>query len=261
MDEIVQTTQAPSVATVEPAVPIITSVVPPIPQEDIPISMRDEARKYSIDITNKNRNDIRKAIKDVKQEKESKAMAEEIESKLHIFEISSKKERFAFKWPSVKQNRIADWKQSETFNEAVTAGLPLEDEMLRILRNKKLWTEEDDKKLDELRTKYIMVNARYNVENDPAEELKKERKDARQTLLDFQSKRQKYIGHTAEAKAEEIRTAYLVSQITVYAESSKPVWTSYEEFDNEVNRAYLYEIIFEYITWGSGVSKDFFSEE
>lgn len=148
-----------------------------------------------------------------------------------------KETQLMFKQPDnmvkLKANSIYD----SSYKRAVEDGILPIKELEKLIRERGLFTEEDEKKLDGLKdklhaqrvllSKTTRVKARMDRIKDIIEDLERE-------IRKLEYKRLSKLVMSAETKAEEERSAYLCWASVFDSCGESRYWKSYEDFLNEV---------------------------
>jgi hypothetical protein len=121
---------------------------------------------------------------------------------------------------------------SSHYAKAISRGVPTLGQARTLIYDKKLWTKEDDEKIDEI-NKEIKIKEKKLAGKDKLSE-----KDAIkicEEMAELRSKKdersEKYstlIGHSAEYLAEGVKMQYYVAMCTVYADDNKPFFADKE---------------------------------
>lgn len=194
-----------------------------------------------------------------KQDEIAERIFNEVKEGKRLFEVEGFGE-FELRFPTSEHNRIADWKYSKTYMDAIQEGLPLEEEIMAVLVERGLWSEQSEKDIDVLRDKIsnlelLLSKADENDKSKATKKIAQELFDKRNKVIKLQGKKQGYILHAAETKAEEVKMVYLLSQCVF--KDGKLLWPSAEELDNE-NRVFLvHRINMEFSTFQAGLTTDF----
>ncbi|HLI46449.1 MAG TPA: hypothetical protein VKU94_04580 [Geobacterales bacterium] len=190
--------------------------------------------------------------------KEKREKMVEVQTGKRVFD-SKKYGLLQIRFPKVEENRLADWEYSKVFMQAVNDDIPTNKEIEAMIKRKNLWTEEDDKKIEELRAKIdaqLVLLSKMETEKNMAP-IEAKINEYRQEIFDLQQERQKYFNNTAEAKADEAKMSFLIHKCTEYADTGKPVWETYKDFKEEEDQATVNEIVYQFLTFINGLPADF----
>jgi hypothetical protein len=165
------------------------------------------------------------------------------------------------RFPKVEENRLADWEYSKVFMQACNDDIPTNREVEELIKRKRLWTEEDDNKIDEIRAQIdVQVVLLSKMETEKNKKPIEDKINAlRQEIFNMQQERQKYFNNTAESKADEAKMSFLIHKCTEYADTGKAVWVTYKDFKEEEDQATVNEIVFQFLTFINGLPADFLS--
>ncbi len=107
----------------------------------------------------------------------------------------------------------------------------------KFLREHQIWTEEDEKQINKLRTeledklkKLSKGGVKIKAEGRP---LAISVLDTRKEMVKLMSKRQIFDDTTIESMAENERTDYLIYSCTVYSKDGRNYWDSFEDMKND----------------------------
>lgn len=126
-----------------------------------------------------------------------------------------------------------DFIYREYFSKALRSGVITNAEALKILRDREIWTEADEKRLVDLQVEL------YNLESKLKEFEKRdvesmgvydEIKRVRRQTSELSSVRSNVMDNTAESMASEMRTQFFASECAVYNTSGKKVFSSLQDF-------------------------------
>lgn len=190
--------------------------------------------------------------------KEKRESMVEVQTGYRVFD-TEKYGLLQIRYPKVEENRLADWEYSKVFQQAIMEDIPTNREMEDVIKRKKLWTKEDDEKIDKLNeeiNKQIVVLSKLESEKAIAP-VEAKIADLRNEIFQLQQQRQFYFNNTAESKADEAKMSFLIHKCTEYAESGKPVWKSYEDFKNEGDQITVNQIVYQFLTFINGLPADF----
>jgi len=167
------------------------------------------------------------------------------------------------RFPSIEESRIADYKYTQALNKAMMRdGLPTTEEMEKFLRDRGIWTEEDDKKLEELQKEMDdQLIAISKVKSDKAAEpFRKRMAELREEINQLRSKRNFYMNQTAENKADEERIGYLTWACSINAETGERLWDTFEDFKNERNQRAVGQIAYQLLSLMAGIDDELLAD-
>jgi len=142
----------------------------------------------------------------------------------------------AVRSPSLQDQREATKVYNQAFSEALKAKAVVRAKLDDLLVDQGLWDESKQTKFNRLQSS-ILENerklARGGISLNEAKSVAIEMKRLRAELRDLISVKTNLDTHTAEGQADNARFNYLVSACTVYNDSKKPYFNSYEEYLNK----------------------------
>lgn len=190
-------------------------------------------------------------------EKEMRESMVELKTGRRVFD-TDKYGLLQIRFPKVEENRLADWEYSKVFQQAVLDGLPTNKEMERLIKDRKLWAEEDDKELEKLQddiNKQIVVLGKMDTEKNIAKAQEKI-DELRGKIFAKRQERQRYFNNTAESKADESKMSFLIHKCTEVADTGKRVWGTYDDFKNEEEQSVVNQIVYQFLTFINGLPAD-----
>jgi hypothetical protein len=137
--------------------------------------------------------------------------------------------------PNVKQRQEGQKIYNKAFRDAVESGAILRGKVNNVMREQNLW---DDNKEAEYRKLLEKINGaerkiksggiKLNQAKDLALEMRKDRAELRALT----SERSSLDNNTAEGQADNAQFNYWVSSCTVYSDTGKPYFNTYEDYLN-----------------------------
>lgn len=192
-------------------------------------------------------------------------MLNELKTGKRFFEIEGKG-KFYIRTPTVEEIQKASLVYAKAFNEALKLGLDLQEVLEKEFVKRDILEDESDpnSRSNILRQKLIMLEkilASKNPEDKSkkTKKLAKELADVRNELIEIQVRKQQLLSSSAEAKAEDARNNYFISQ-TTYHEDGTKVWETYEDFLAERDMLFVARISYEYYTFSYGLSSNYLEE-
>lgn len=138
--------------------------------------------------------------------------------------------------PSLNDQREATKIYNQAFSEALKAKAVVRAKLDDLLMDQGLWDDSKQTRFNRLQSS-ILENerklARGGISLNEAKEIAIDMKRLRSELRDLISVKTNLDTHTAEGQADNARFNYLVSACTVYNDSKKPYFNSYEEYLNK----------------------------
>lgn len=164
-------------------------------------------------------------------------MSEQKKKEVFTVKVGDKDVKLAVRRPEEKDFKEAQKVYNSTFADAIQSRATIRPKVQAILREQNVWTEEMQKEADELQNK-IMKARKLVSQNGKVDELKEIaftiRKDSKK-LRELNNIRNSLDNNTAEAQAEAARFNKLVSLCTVYDDSGKPYFSSYDDLLSRAN--------------------------
>lgn len=133
--------------------------------------------------------------------------------RLVSIEHDSKLMHFLFKYPTRKALQLADIVHDNTMAKAKRDKFKTEDEMMQFILDNKIWTQEDEEKSEEIRSK--IRKWKEKIENpdisDQSKEYAKELVNKlEEDLWRLELKKERMMLHTAERQARQEKYDYLL---------------------------------------------------
>jgi hypothetical protein len=158
-------------------------------------------------------------------------MPQEPVKKPRKFEVNGTK--YAVRVPSIDEMKRANERRATTFNESLSRGDLLRDQLESELRKRKLWNDDREQKYQTLRKE--VIDGEYTLQKGGIK-----LSEARTTALGMTSKRNEMVemlssrtdldSNTCEGKADAARFNYLFACCLVYEESGDPYFTDPDEY-------------------------------
>ena len=139
------------------------------------------------------------------------------------FEVNGLK--YAVRVPTVDELKRAGESQSKTFNEAISRGDLLRDQLEGELRKRKLWNDDREQQYQTLRQE--VLDGEYTLQKggiklNQARQTAMDMGDKRNSMINLLSSRTDLDSNTCEGKADAARFNYLFSCCLVYDETGDP---------------------------------------
>ena len=145
-----------------------------------------------------------------------------IEDDRRIFEVDGKE--YAVRIPKIQDIKEANELRSKTFNESLSRGDLLRDQLESELRKRNLWTDDREMEYQTLRREVLDGEFRLQkggIKLKRAKELALEMSEKRAKMVDLLSSRTDLDSNTCEGKADAARFNYLFSCCLVYDEDDE----------------------------------------
>lgn len=163
--------------------------------------------------------------------------------------------------PSGEDIRKADWNYSKVFNQAMADGFPTQAQMLEILRERGIISDEYTTEVEQARIRlaaalFRLENLDETADDSDKENLAVEVANYRDTLFRLNQRVNGPLGNTCENLAEDARTEYLTSRIIQHQDGSR-VWKLFEDYLNENQTGLCIKSRFEVMLWLQGLDSNF----
>jgi hypothetical protein len=195
-----------------------------------------------------------------KTEKEVRDAMTEIKTGRRVFN-TNKYGLVQIRFPKVEESRLADWEYSKVLQQAMLDGIPTNKEMDRLIKDRNLWTKEDDKEIEKIKgdiDKQLLILSKMDSAKrigDSEEKIE----EFRTLLFKKQQEKQVFYNNTAESKAEESKMSFLIFKCSEDADTGKQVWKTYDDFKNEEDQGTVNTIVYQFLTFINGLPADFLS--
>jgi len=126
-----------------------------------------------------------------------------------------------------------DFIYREYFSKAMRSGVMTNAEALKILRDRDIWGDEQEKEVVDLQVKLFELENKLKECKDKdftSISLYDEIKDTRRKLHQANSVRSNVLDNTAESMASEMRTQFFASECAVYNTTGRKVFDSLKDF-------------------------------
>ena len=152
-------------------------------------------------------------------------MPENADKKTFEVEVDGELKNFAVRVPTVDEIQKANEMRATTFNESLSRGDLLRDQLEGELRKRKLWNDDREKEYQTLRAE--VINGEYKLQKggvklSRARAIALEMSDNRNKMVELLSSRTDLDSNTCEGKADAARFNFLFSCCLVYDETGEP---------------------------------------
>lgn len=163
--------------------------------------------------------------------------------------------------PSGEDIRKADWNYSKVFNQAMADGFPTQAQMLEILRDRGIISDEYTTEVEQARIRlsaalFRLENLEETADDADKENLAVEVANYRDTLFRLNQRVNGPLGNTCENLAEDARTEYLTSRIIQHQDGSR-IWPLFDDYLNETQTGLCIKSRFEVMLWLQGLDSNF----
>jgi len=145
------------------------------------------------------------------------------EKKVRKFTVEGKD--YEVRVPTVDQIKKANAFRSQTFNEALTRGDLLRDQLEGALIERKLWGDKREEKYQTLRKEILDGEYRLQkggIKLSEARSIALDMSEKRESMVEMLSSRTDLDSNTCEGKADAARFNFLFSHCLVYGEDGEP---------------------------------------
>lgn len=163
--------------------------------------------------------------------------------------------------PTLEEKRLADMEYSKAYAQYLKEGLPLSDEMEKLLVDRGVLGPEYEKKVEAIQEAMAQALVHYREAQEQKDEVAKrtamqELKLCRIQLLEANTERTKHMVHTVENKSDERQTMFLLSKI-VEQEDKSPYWATLEALKQDDNLEFVQTVIYKYMGFINNLPEDF----
>jgi len=140
-----------------------------------------------------------------------------------VFTVEGK--GYAVRMPTMQELVKANELRRKTFNEELTAGTLLRDQLDEELRKRKLWSDDREARYQALRQEVIDAEyqlARGGISLKQAKDIAISMRRKRQEMVEMLSSRTDLDSNTCEGKADAIRFNFLFANCLVYNDTEEP---------------------------------------
>lgn len=172
--------------------------------------------------------------------------------------------KYRTRFPTAEEDGDARIAYARSFNKSLEEGLLTQKQMENLLKNRGIWTEEDEKKVSSLREKIghletLLAKKSPKDKSKATTKLAEELAGHRLELLDITGGYQEYMNQTVETLADERRTAYYIASCTTNADGSR-VWDTVEEFLRSQDGQFVSLATFHYVTFSNGLAENYLDD-
>ena len=163
--------------------------------------------------------------------------------------------------PTGEDIRKADWQYSKVFNQAIVDGFLTQSQMLDLLKEKGILSQEYTDNLETTRISlgaelFKLENLMENAEEQDRENTALEIARLRDELFQLNQKINGPMANTCENLAEDARTDFLTSRV-VQKKNKDRYWETFDDYKNEDNTALAVKARFEVMLWMQGLDSNF----
>ena len=157
-------------------------------------------------------------------------MADKLAGK-RTFEVDGKK--YAVRVPTVAEIKGANETRAKAFNEALSRGDLLRDQLETELRKRKLWNDNREQQYQTLRQEVLDGEYKLTkggIKLNQARSVALEMSEKRDTMVDLLSSRTDLDSNTCEGKADAQRFNYLFGCCLVYEETGEQYYANPDDY-------------------------------
>jgi len=179
---------------------------------------------------------------------------EQICSRLKIVGIGDK--TIVFKYPDVYTMMKARRIYEQEYKTSIDEGLVSVDAMRKIIKERKIISDDDQKKLSSFKSKLEAQNillARTTKVKANQDRIKTVIHELESKIRVIEYKERSKFSMTAETKAEEAKLLYLCWSHCYDFDTDELYWTTYGDFINELDAKFRESLISEFILFYSGI--------
>lgn len=136
-----------------------------------------------------------------------------------------------FERPSQKIVSRGDFIYRENFSKAIRAGFMTNAEALKLLQEREIWTEKEEKELAGIRLQVAVLEGKLeSADKETGMDIFEKLKSIRYRLNTLNSVRSNILDNTAEQAASEMRTQFYASECVVHDSNGKKVFNDFDDF-------------------------------
>lgn len=166
--------------------------------------------------------------------------------------------------PGAADIRKADWQYSKVYNQAIVDGFLTQSQMINLLKEKDILTEEYTEAIEQVRINLAAELFKLENMTDDTSDEDDEKREAiamevarlRDELFRLNQQVNGPMGNTCENLAEDARTEFLTSRVVQNKDGSR-LWEDFEDYQNEENSALAVKARFEVMLWMQGLESNF----
>lgn len=152
--------------------------------------------------------------------------------------VDGKEVEFVVRSPSLQDQREATKIYNQSFTEALKSKAIVRAKLDDLLVDQGLWDESKQNRFAKLQSEILEGEkklAKGGISLKEAKEQALKMKKTREELRELITVKTNLDTHTAEGQADNARFNYLVSACTVYSDTKKPYFSSYEDYNNRAS--------------------------
>lgn len=161
-----------------------------------------------------------------------------------------------FKQPNNAIMLRANLFYDKAYKDAVSEGMLTIKDWEKLIRERNIFTDEDQKKVDSLRSKLEgqeVLLAKTTIVKANQDRIKGVINTLRYEINQIESKRTSKLIMSAESKAQEEKSAFLCSACSYYYNADKLCWDSYESMLKETNLFFKDRVLVNFLNFLTGI--------
>lgn len=174
--------------------------------------------------------------------------------------------------PSPKTESIVSEKYSKIYGKLLEdSDVKTEDEILSLMEKRKIWDNNKTKRLEGLQERITRLTSQllFKYEAMTKDEFLKICEDYEESSKEFEKLNElkwKYTQNSLEARCNEIKIKEQIWRCVFWVEKENnetklvPIWNSFEELDNEIDKILVFRVMTEAVTFWQGVPANFLED-
>jgi len=183
---------------------------------------------------------------------------DEIVSGERLVEVPTKSGKpmfIVFKYPSRIDTRISEVRMRQKTLEAIQDHMLTEEQMLEVIRERKIWTEKDEEIVEELRER--VTKWREKLKNPDLTEKARETVEGaiagfEEKIYEAEYKKEVMLVNTAERKGRQEKYEYLTWACSYGPETNERIWPNYLTYYRLMDTTLKNSLLNEFIKYLSG---------
>ena len=155
------------------------------------------------------------------------------EDKTFKIMVDDKEHELSIRSPNGADYNEADVIKNRVFYDALQKKLPTMLELEKILKERKIWTEEKEQEVEVIRKEIAekeILRTKGNMKIIKGKKIALEIKELRQKIRDMVAERTSFYNNTAEGMADNMHFNCLVSRCLVYNKTNKPYFADLDAY-------------------------------
>jgi len=142
------------------------------------------------------------------------------------------------------------------YKEAIAEGMLSSEDLEKLIKERNIFTEEDEKKIERLRTQLEaqeILLAKTTIVAAKQDRIKNIIKNIRNEINEIYSKKSSKMSLSAEAKAEEGKSLYLCWASTYDSDNDSLLWPTYNDILKETNLVFKDNVFLHFLQYHKGI--------